>query len=227
MTQVKSTQHVEPIPAKPKPSEVPTEQSGSDLAMRSLEAARLEAQISRDWDAYQKKPKRNFVVRAPRNTASHATPRIGGSRWKKVGNLNYPEEAKRQKIYGSLQLTVNIKADGSVERVDITRSSGHKELDEAAIRIVQLRRPMRPSPMTFARTPIFSASCAPGPLPAPTNWILLRLLPIRSLERHNEIMQNVNLTDHFLIAMPAMTDPYFAKSLTYVCEHSEQGRWAW
>lgn len=36
-------------------------------------------------------------------------------------------------------------------------------------------------------------------------------------------MQNVNLTDHFLIAMPAMADPYFAKSLTYVCEHSEQG----
>ncbi|MDP2878901.1 MAG: YqgE/AlgH family protein [Sulfuricella sp.] len=36
-------------------------------------------------------------------------------------------------------------------------------------------------------------------------------------------MQNVNLTDHFLIAMPAMTDPYFAKSLTYVCEHTEQG----
>lgn len=36
-------------------------------------------------------------------------------------------------------------------------------------------------------------------------------------------MQNVNLTDHFLIAMPAMADPYFAKSLTYICEHSEQG----
>lgn len=36
-------------------------------------------------------------------------------------------------------------------------------------------------------------------------------------------MQNVNLTDHFLIAMPAMADPYFAKSLTYVCEHTEQG----
>ncbi len=36
-------------------------------------------------------------------------------------------------------------------------------------------------------------------------------------------MKNVNLTGHFLIAMPAMTDPYFAKSLTYVCEHTEQG----
>ncbi len=36
-------------------------------------------------------------------------------------------------------------------------------------------------------------------------------------------MQSVDLTGHFLIAMPAMTDPHFAKSLTYICEHNEQG----
>ncbi|MEX0960559.1 MAG: YqgE/AlgH family protein [Burkholderiales bacterium] len=36
-------------------------------------------------------------------------------------------------------------------------------------------------------------------------------------------MESVNLTNHFLIAMPAMADPYFAKSLTFVCEHNEQG----
>ena len=36
-------------------------------------------------------------------------------------------------------------------------------------------------------------------------------------------MQSINLTDHFLIAMPAMEDPYFAKSLVYVAEHSDQG----
>ena len=36
-------------------------------------------------------------------------------------------------------------------------------------------------------------------------------------------MQSVNLTNHFLIAMPNMDDPYFAKSLTYICEHNEQG----
>lgn len=36
-------------------------------------------------------------------------------------------------------------------------------------------------------------------------------------------MPEFNLTNHFLIAMPAMTDPYFAKSLAYVCEHNEQG----
>src|SRR3954466_8582830 len=36
-------------------------------------------------------------------------------------------------------------------------------------------------------------------------------------------MQKVNLTQHFLIAMPAMADPNFAKSLTFVCEHNDQG----
>src|SRR5262249_16723898 len=36
-------------------------------------------------------------------------------------------------------------------------------------------------------------------------------------------MSQVNLTNHFLFAMPNMGDPYFAKSLTYICEHSEQG----
>ena len=36
-------------------------------------------------------------------------------------------------------------------------------------------------------------------------------------------MQKVNLTQHFLIAMPAMVDPNFARSLTFVCEHNDQG----
>ena len=36
-------------------------------------------------------------------------------------------------------------------------------------------------------------------------------------------MQSVNLTHHFLIAMPNMADPHFSKTLTYICEHNEQG----
>lgn len=36
-------------------------------------------------------------------------------------------------------------------------------------------------------------------------------------------MKSINLTDHFLIAMPAMDDPYFSKSLIYIAEHNEQG----
>ncbi len=42
-------------------------------------------------------------------------------------------------------------------------------------------------------------------------------------ESYNAAMSDINLTHHFLIAMPAMTDPFFAKSLTYVCEHNDQG----
>lgn len=141
MTQVKAAQRVEPVAAKVKPSEAPAESSGSDLAMRSLEAARLEAQISRDWDAYQKKPKRNFVGARTQEYRFARYAEDWRIKVEKVGNLNYPEEAKRQKIYGSLQLIVNIKADGNVERVEIKRSSGHKVLDEAAIRIVNLAAP--------------------------------------------------------------------------------------
>ena len=59
----------------------------------------------------------------------------------RIGNLNYPAEAKERKIYGRLQLTVAIKADGEVESVEINRSSGHKVLDQAAIRIVRLASP--------------------------------------------------------------------------------------
>jgi putative transcriptional regulator len=36
-------------------------------------------------------------------------------------------------------------------------------------------------------------------------------------------MSSINLTHHFLIAMPSMADPYFAKTLTYICEHNDQG----
>jgi len=55
-----------------------------------------------------------------------------------IGNLNYPEAAKRDRLYGNVQLTVGIMADGNLESIEINRSSGKKILDEAAIRIVKL-----------------------------------------------------------------------------------------
>ena len=56
----------------------------------------------------------------------------------RIGNLNYPEAAKKDKLYGNLQLTVSIRSDGSVESIEINRSSGEKILDDAAINIVKL-----------------------------------------------------------------------------------------
>jgi len=137
MTQVKSTQRVEQVPAKP----TPVEMSSADLVMKSLESARLEAQIERDWDAYQKKPKRKFLGARTQEYRFARYAEDWRNKVEKVGNLNYPEEAKRQKIYGSLQLTVIIKADGSVRSIEVTRPSGQKILDEAAVRIVRLAAP--------------------------------------------------------------------------------------
>ena len=64
----------------------------------------------------------------------------------RVGNLNYPEAARRNKLYGALVLTVSINADGTVESVQIDRSSGSRILDAAAINIVEMAAPYAPFP---------------------------------------------------------------------------------
>lgn len=117
-----------------------------DLVEKSLEIARLEAQIRRDFQAYQERPKRTFIgARASEYRFAHYV-----DNWRqkieRIGNLNYPEEARTRRIYASLQLTVAIKADGEVESVEINRSSGHKFLDQAAIRIVRLAAPFERFP---------------------------------------------------------------------------------
>ena len=63
-----------------------------------------------------------------------------------VGNLNYPEEARRERLYGSLRMLVSIKPDGQLKEVRILDSSGHKVLDDAALRIVRLAAPFAPFP---------------------------------------------------------------------------------
>src|SRR4030067_1690292 len=64
----------------------------------------------------------------------------------RVGNLNYPEQAKRQGIAGSLVLDVAIKPDGALQGVQVLRTSGQKVLDDAAVRIVELAAPYAPLP---------------------------------------------------------------------------------
>src|SRR6185437_10821226 len=112
-----------------------------DLIDKSLEIARLEAQIRREHQAYQERPRRTFV--GARAAEYRFAQYIDGWRRKieRIGNLNYPAEAKANRIYGSLQLTVAIRADGEIESVEINRPSGHKVLDQAALRIVRLAAP--------------------------------------------------------------------------------------
>ena len=110
----------------------------TDLVQRSLEIARLEAQTARDFEAYQKRPKRKFIGARTQEYRFARYVEDWRVKVERIGNLNYPEAARRERVYGDLQLTVGIKADGSLESVEINRPSGKKILDEAAIRIVKL-----------------------------------------------------------------------------------------
>lgn len=112
--------------------------NAADLVRRSLEIARLEAEIAKSHEAYQKRPKRRFIGARVQEYRFARYVEDWRAKVERVGNLNYPEAAKREKLFGNLQLTVAIKSDGSLESVEINRSSGKKILDEAAIRIVKL-----------------------------------------------------------------------------------------
>ena len=70
----------------------------------------------------------------------------------KIGNLNYPQAATQQKIYGSLRLMVTILPDGSLHEIRLLESSGHQTLDAAAIRIVRLAAPFAPFPKKLRET---------------------------------------------------------------------------
>ncbi|KEA65179.1 TonB protein [Marinobacterium lacunae] len=134
--------------AKPQPKTG----SSTSLMARSLEIANLQAQLDMERQAYSKRPRVRRLSAA--STLSHEDA-IYLDNWRrrieKVGNLNYPEKARRERIYGVLRLLVAIKPDGSVENVEILESSGHAILDDAAIRIVQLAAPFQPFPVEMRK----------------------------------------------------------------------------
>ena len=145
MTQSKSMYSV-PQAHTDKQRQDGSDMNGRDLVQRALEIARLEAQIDRNFNAYQKMPQRKFI--GARTQEYRYAQYIEDWRIKveRLGNLNYPSQARQQKIFGKLQLTVSIRADGTLEDVEINKSSGQRILDAAAVRIVKLAAPYAPFP---------------------------------------------------------------------------------
>ncbi|MDD5180226.1 MAG: energy transducer TonB [Gallionellaceae bacterium] len=150
MTQAKSTYSVEQEKNQQQQQES-DRKSGEDLVQRSLEIARLEAQIEKNTRMYQEMPRRKFIGARTREYRFAQYIEDWRIKVERIGNLNYPEDARRQKIYGSLQLTVSIRADGSVESVEVSHSSGQRILDAAAQRIVKLASPFAPLPPDIRR----------------------------------------------------------------------------
>lgn len=117
-----------------------------DLVQKSLEIARIEAQIDNSMDAYQKIPKETDVSPSTREYRFARYVEDWRIKVERIGSLNFPEEAKRLQIFGSLLLNVCIKPDGALDRIEIIRPSGHRVLDNAAIRIAKLAAPYAPLP---------------------------------------------------------------------------------
>jgi protein TonB len=113
----------------------------TQLNQQAREMAQLQARISQQWDEYQKRPKRAFVGANVREYAFARYVEDWVTKVERIGNVNYPEAARRQGIYGSLKLTVSIYADGRIENIEVDRSSGSKILDTAAVKIVELAAP--------------------------------------------------------------------------------------
>jgi protein TonB len=115
------------------------------LAEKHLEVARLANELQRESELYAKRPKKKFIS-ANTKEAAYAAYQAGWvARIERVGNLNYPDEARRRQLQSggvvSLMVTVGLRRDGSLKSVDVIQSSGSKLIDEAAVRIVNLAAP--------------------------------------------------------------------------------------
>ena len=150
LTQAKSKTKAAPSAERQAQPEPTPGISGRDLAQSALAMARLEGEIAKNVDEYNQRPrKRNIGTRADEYRFAQYV-----EDWRlkveRIGTLNYPEAAKG-KLYGTLMLTVTIRSDGAVDKVEINRSSGHKILDDAARRIVQMAGPYAPFPPDIRR----------------------------------------------------------------------------
>lgn len=131
------------IPEKP---EIPPTPSSMTLMTNSFKIASLSAEIRRKLQAKAERPIRKFISASTKEYKYAAYMEAWRSKVERVGNLNYPDAARKQKISGSLILDVALNKDGSINQITVRKSSGHKILDDAAIRIVELASPYSPFP---------------------------------------------------------------------------------
>jgi len=138
---------VETAPEKqPQPTEKKKVTAAQLLASTTREITRLTAELDKKTHAYAKRPRRKTLSARTQEYKYANYLDAWRRKVERVGNLNYPDEAKRRKLYGNLVLHVAIRPDGSVKAINVRKSSGHKLLDDAAIRIVKLSAPFAPFP---------------------------------------------------------------------------------
>lgn len=151
LTQIKADKKVDSKPtqdaAAAEPEEgnqqakVKAKLNTQELIAAAKEIDRLEAQIAKQQEEYQKRPRKRFLGGRTKEASDALYLEAWRQKIERIGNLNYPQAARDQKLYGQLRMTVSVKADGSVDNIEIDKSSGSKILDEAAKNIVNLSAP--------------------------------------------------------------------------------------
>lgn len=144
-----ATRKIKAQDPKPEKKELQLQPPSIGLMARAdilQERARLNAEISRTWQEFQKRPRHKYLNANTTEYKYAAYMDAWRAKVESVGNLNYPSEAKRRHLTGNLLLDVALNADGSINGISIQRSSRQKILDDAAIRIVELAAPFAPFP---------------------------------------------------------------------------------
>ncbi|MCP5406433.1 MAG: energy transducer TonB [Chromatiaceae bacterium] len=116
------------------------------LASTSREIDRLTAELDRKNLARSKWQRHKKLTASTREYKYASYLDAWVKKVERIGNLNYPDEARRNKLFGNLILHVALLADGSVKEINVKKSSGYKLLDDAAVRIVRLSAPFAPFP---------------------------------------------------------------------------------
>ncbi len=146
-----------PAPKKPAPALMPLPAPVAPAPVKRLDAGLLGQQIAELSEAFNRGNLNRVAARKATAIESLSVPKYKTaayeqawqSKVERVGNLNYPEVARKNRLSGTLKLSVSLRADGSIETINIRQSSGHPELDEAAARIVRLAAPYARFPDEF------------------------------------------------------------------------------
>ena len=109
--------------------------------------ARLVEELSLVLQEHSHKPKEKFINSRTKEFIAATYMRNWIDKIERLGNADYPDQAIRNKLSGTLILDVVINSDGSLRKVDLRRSSGHQILDDAAKRIVKMASPFHPFPI--------------------------------------------------------------------------------
>lgn len=147
---IESTQADAEKPPRPRLKSLPLP-TAAQLLTRSFALASLNAELQQRLDSRAKRPRRKYISANTREYRYAAYMEAWRAKVERIGNINYPDEARRRRLSGNLLLDVALNPDGSVQEITVRRSSGHKVLDAAAVRIVELASPFAPFPPDIRR----------------------------------------------------------------------------